>query len=73
VEQQARGLAADVRQKTTRVAGEVQRMTRAREIVRELETLELKAERIAAEVADRTAKIAAELAALKKAAFQSDP
>ena len=49
----------------------VQRVARAHEIVRELESLEAKAERIAAEVADRTAKISAELAELKKAAFHA--
>jgi hypothetical protein len=71
VEQLARGLASDVRDKAERLAAEIQRVARAREIVRELESLEAKAERIAAEVADRTARISLELAELKKAAFRA--
>ena len=71
VEHQARRLAADVREKTEKIAAEVKRVARAQEIVAELEALEKKAEQIASEVADKAARIAAELAALKQAVLRT--
>jgi len=67
VEQKARRLAAEMREKAANIAAETERVIRAQQIVAELESLEQKAEKIAAEVADKAAKIAAELAELKKA------
>ena len=55
VEQRARRLAADVREKAKKIAVEA-----------ELEALEQAAQQIAADVADKAAKIAAELTALKR-------
>ena len=57
VEQRARRLAAEVREKAEKLAVESA-----------LEVLEEEAQQIAAEVADKAAKIAAELTALKKTA-----
>jgi uncharacterized protein YoxC len=71
VEQNARRLAADVREKAARIAAETERVARAAQIVAELVVLEQKAEKIAGEVAAKAAQIAAELAELKRATIRA--